>query len=289
MDEKALKKYLDLIAGEAIPAGQDPWPAVSKLVTRDKRIMKTQSQSTPRRIAVSVGLALALFAAVLLFTPQGRVLAQQIIGFFSRTDQETFPLTPEQIGAPIPGEEPAEPQPTVAPPPNYVFFTEECAGLDEAAAYTCQVQHAAQTAGFAPAMPPLEDSGLWLSSLAVDTASNTVLAGFGYSGYPDTGGSVHISQGVGDFPAGSEWDKVPEHAVQAVTVAGNPAEYVEGSFVVRPGDTDAIFTAEVPISRLRWRDGERWFEFFKAGAPEMVTYMDRAGILNLAESLVEIQ
>jgi hypothetical protein len=42
------------------------------------------------------------------------------------------------------------------------------------------------------------------------------------------------------------------------------------------------------MARLRWKQGQHWFEIFKAGQPETVTFMDRAGMIRLAESLVQV-
>jgi hypothetical protein len=294
MDEHTLNKVLTEIAAEAVPEDYDPWAALQPQINSRQargRVNASRSQTARpnwRKVTAALLIAAVLVAAAIALTPQGRVWAQQVISFFTRTEGMSFPLSPAQIeGAYLAQqtEEEGQAQPTALPPETLLFFDQACTQSDVQANTLCQAQLAGEAAGFTPWLPAWDDPGLFLTSLAFDSARGIVQAGYGYRGYPDAINSVMIFQGTGALPADSDWQKVPEQYIQAVKVAGTPAEYVQGSFIARPGATQATWETEIPMARLRWKQGEQWFEIFKAGQPEKVTFMDQAGMIRLAESL----
>jgi hypothetical protein len=63
-------------------------------------------------------------------------------------------------------------------------------------------------------------------------------------------------------------------------------EFAQGTFVVYPGETQATWNPEAAILRLRWVDDGIWFQMTKFGDVEAIEYLDQAGLVELAESLV---
>lgn len=63
-------------------------------------------------------------------------------------------------------------------------------------------------------------------------------------------------------------------------------EFVQGTFVVFAGETSASWNPGAPILRLRWVKDGIWFEMAKFGDVESIEYLDQAGMIALAESLV---
>jgi hypothetical protein len=243
-----------------------------------------------KAVAVTA-IAFVLMAVTIMTLPQGRAWAQQIFKFFTRTEALFFPLSPKQIEGANQAQydhEMGVTQTTAAPPESLMFFVDSCDDVEPSENLHCQVGLAEGAVGFTILLPPLDEWGLTFSSLTVDSVTKSVKTSYGYEGYPGREHAVWISQGIGSFPAGSDWDKVPSQFIEPIVVNGERAEYVQGAFVAKPGAEEATWMEDGPMARLRWRDGERWFEIFKAGTPERVTFMDREGMIHLAESLRDL-
>ncbi len=304
MDEKRMTQFLHDIATEAVPADKDPWTALQTKVeaehsgidsgvrqSRRGRVQGTGRLNLAKVLAV-IAIAFMLMVVAMVSPPQGRAWAQQIVELFSRAEALFFPLSAEQIEganqAQFDQQRGVTP-PTAAPPETLLFFDESCESDDPDLNYRCQLEQAEGEVGFVILLPPFEDSGLAIASLSVDTLTNTVRAGYTYEDYPERGQGVWIQQGLGEFPVGSDWEKVPFEFIESVMVNGEQAEFVRGTFVAKPGAEQATWLADGPMARLRWKHGERWFEISKAGAPEGVNFMDREGMILLAESLMELE
>jgi hypothetical protein len=63
-------------------------------------------------------------------------------------------------------------------------------------------------------------------------------------------------------------------------------EFVRGRFVVYVGETVATWEPDASILRLRWVKDGIWFEMTKSGHAQAIEYLDQAGLIELAESLV---
>ena len=63
------------------------------------------------------------------------------------------------------------------------------------------------------------------------------------------------------------WDSVPADAIQATNVSNDPAEYVKGDFIIPPNTNEAVWKADAPRERLRWKNGEWWFQVNAWGNP----------------------
>ena len=84
----------------------------------------------------------------------------------------------------------------------------------------------------------------------------------------------------------SEWDQTPAEYVRPVRVRDLNAEIAQGAYVVYPGETSARWNPDTPIIRLRWIEDGIWFEMAKFGDVESISYLDQAGLIALAESMV---
>jgi hypothetical protein len=83
----------------------------------------------------------------------------------------------------------------------------------------------------------------------------------------------------------SDWDRVPAEAVVPVKIEKLDGEFVEGTFVVPVDQTSAVWNPSAPILRLRWVKNGIWFEMTKFGDVHAIEYLDRDGMIELAESL----
>jgi hypothetical protein len=99
------------------------------------------------------------------------------------------------------------------------------------------------------------------------------------------GGYLFFNQGIGnEFPTFT--GEVPESAVQEVQIVQNRGEYVVGDYVVV--GHDKVFTW-LPCCRfrLRWMEGNHWFELDKEASQLTVDYMTENVMIQMATELVD--
>ena len=196
--------------------------------------------------------------SIAFVTPQGRAFAQDVLQFFTRTEDTAFPLQPSQIvtGAPDLS------APTAEPPAPLISIAEAEAQV-----------------GFGVAELPFVPDGFnYLGARLYGNAVNIEYATQGY------GGHLSIMQSQKGFIQ-SEWDKVPAHAVVPVKVGELDGEFAQGTFVVYAGETSATWEPDAAILRLRWVKDGVWFAMTKHGDVQVIEYLDQAGMIELAESL----
>jgi hypothetical protein len=131
--------------------------------------------------------------------------------------------------------------------------------------YVCQVQVASTAAGFTPWQFPQTPPGMSFKNAYYTPDRTSIWFGGG-------AGELGINQSGQDFTdtdKASQWFSVPEEVVQKVTVAGQPAEYVEGGFINKVGEDHATWDPNAGMIRLRWKNGDSWFEIVKWGEPVM--------------------
>jgi hypothetical protein len=275
MNDKTLTNMLKHLAEDAVPADADLWPALrAQLDARADVLAYPKGRSTmngsparPARlrwVGVSTLAALAV-AAVLLITPQGRALAQSVWLFFNPASSEAFAV-PDAPGATEPSTGPT----AVAP-----SFAADTCGAD----LKCQLGAAEAAVGL-EALTIADQPALSWTYVEAYPSSGTLILGY----TADGGGGLVLSQSRGDLPT-SPWEAVPADKAQVVTVNGQPAEYVEGTFVVYPGAAEATWNADAPVQRLRWRADGVLFELSKLGDPQTLEHLDMAAMVAVAESL----
>jgi hypothetical protein len=100
------------------------------------------------------------------------------------------------------------------------------------------------------------------------------------------GGYLYLRQGMGEFPLADQWGEVPADAIEQVTVNGQYAELVLGTFIVYPNTTEAVWEPGGQLL-LHWREDDRWFSLEKLGDPYPIEWIGKKEIVELAESLVD--
>lgn len=261
MDRKKLKSRLQDAVEQEIPSSQiDLLPNVKdRLVpgtTRQGEKMTFTSSRRRRRVALAA-LAVGAFLAVAFVTPQGRAVAQTVLQLFRRADSYERPLETEQI-PPTPGEW----EPTVPPPAPLVSVSE-----------------AERTAGFDAKELPMVPMGFTFDGAMAGPGGISIQ--YQAQGH---GGQLIINQSTDGFME-SEWDQAPAEFISPAKVGELYAEVVQGAYVVYPGEMTARWNPDVPILRLRWIEGGTWFEMAKFGGVESIAYLDRNGLIALAESM----
>jgi hypothetical protein len=266
MHKQEVKSVLQDALEEEIPSSQvQLWPAVkANLVAGESRInqqgvkMNTiKLQRTSRFVFVI--LMVVVLLAIILATPQGRSFAQSILQFFSRAEGPTFQLNDSQIIS----IEPEPLQPTALPPAPLISVAEAEAQV-----------------GFGIAELPSVPEGF--NYLGVRLYGDVVNIEYET---PSKGGHLNMKQSQDGYYQ-SEWDNVPAEEIVPVKIGQLNGEFVQGTFVVYPGDTSATWNPEAAILRLRWLQDDIWFEMTKYGNVEEIEYLDQAGLIELAESLV---
>jgi hypothetical protein len=276
MNDKLMTKTLKQLAEDAVPGNTDLWPGLAARIDarpgapahlKGRLTMNTPYPHTARLRWMGLStLAVVAVAAVLLVTPQGRALAQSVWLFFNPAASEAFVVS-EALGA-------AEPSvgPTAAAP----SFAADVCGAD----LTCQLAAAEAAIGFDARVLPSGSSDLTWNYVEAYPEGGTLRLGYAAA----EGGGLVLSQSLDGLPT-SKWEAVPAGAAVAVTVNGQPAEYVEGTFVVYPGSTEAVWNADAPVQRLRWRAEGVLYELTKMGDPQSLEHLDMAAMVALAESL----
>ena len=265
MKDQEIQLILQNALEEKIPSEQvQLWPAVKASLVARKPLVDQQGENmnSPKsyrtlRPALAV-LLIVVLLAIGFATPQGRSFAQSILQFFTRADSTTFPLKPSQIA---PGE-PDPSAPTAMPPAPLLTVAE-----------------AEAQAGFKAAELPFVPDGF--NYLGARLYGNMIALEYQTQ---DSGGHLIIKQSREGF-AQSDWDEVPADAIFPIKIGELDGEYVQGTFVVYPGETSAAWNPEAPLLRLRWVADNIWFEMTKFGNVEAIEYLDQASLIKLAESL----
>jgi len=239
-------------------------------------------QAAARRRGVAV-LSIALLALALLMagTPLGRAWAEQFFHFFPTATSNSFPLSTQEMEmAAVPGQSvqpifdvkiaPVSPwasrnliggQAMITPVP--------LAGCDDpilAYQFACQAANAEALAGFQAKHLPGDTNDWFFKGAWGIQETQEIWFSYQAVSFLGTHANLTISQGVGDFPAEDKWSAVPESAIKSVHVGDYPAEYVQGGFVVFSGTTAAVWSSDDLSQRLRWKEGQRWFEIDEENA-----------------------
>jgi hypothetical protein len=227
-----------------------------------------------------VYLAVILLIAFMGLTPQGRAFAQTIFKFFTTTDQTSVPLSKDEL------ELLYAPEPTFAlslvdvtpipSPPN------SCSSPVDF--QQCEVQKIEKQLSIEIKQFSTTPSGWSFTKVQSYTGSSSANTGSMIAiSYEKSGGYLSLLQGVGDFPPDQH---VLSSAVEQVKINEYYGEYVSGSFGLRNGDNSITWSAHGADQRIRWREGERWFEILALVGPGTTGYMDKQDLLRVASTMV---
>jgi len=262
MDKKRIQSIFQEALDDEIPAVEiNLWPAVKADLVAGKQQGEKMNRTQLRlfsKAAIATLVVIALLTVAFL-TPPGRAFAQNVFHFFTRAESKERPLPSEQVPSP----EEAQAVSTVEAPAPFVSVSE-----------------AEQLAGFdAKELPSIPEGFDFVGAMSIEGGISIQYQAKG------NGGQLVINETTNGFME-SDWDQSPADAITQVKVGGLDAEIVQGAFVVYSGETVAKWNPDAPILRLRWIEDAVWFEMTKFGDVESIEYLDPAGMIALAESLV---
>ncbi|MCU0485381.1 MAG: hypothetical protein MUC85_04660 [Anaerolineales bacterium] len=295
-NDPKLHRILNDLAEQAAPAEQiDLWPAIQNSIPASQQPGKSGHAINPsnlflRRASITL-LALIVAAALLLNTSPGRALAERLLLFFHVTEEQSFVIPTDQV---------FEVPPTSTPAPAYILPLQtveavaqleptqpvdlSCSTPESRAAYFCQIQAVEELAGFDVKEFLYDPKGTKFSSAVFNAEINQVTQEFVVT---TGGGTLHLRQGLNEFlPADDPWSQVPSKAVEQTTVNGNYAEIANGTYVVYPNATAAVWEPGGQLS-LVWREENHWYVLEKMGDPYPIEWITEQELIRLAESLVD--
>lgn len=258
MDKKQIQSALQDALEEKVPAQEvNLWRAVKSDLVAGTHNQQGVNMNTnqPRRLSrlAYVSLTIMALLGLAFSTPQGRAFAQSLLQFFTRAERNSFPV---QVTTPDPFAPTA-----VAPAPLIsVAEAEAQAGFDLAE------------------LPSIPQGFEYLGARLYGESVSIEYAAVG------GGGNLILMQSQHGFLE-SDWDQVPAEAILPVKVGDADAEYVQGTFVVMAGETSATWNAGASILRLRWMKDGIWFNLTKFGDVQPIEYLDKDGLIALAESI----
>lgn len=305
-DEKTTRQLILMhIAEEDIPANEiNLWSSLrnnlvkSKPFTKqgDSKMSTNEVKQKRMRVAISFSLLVLVSLVFLIFTPVGMTLAQQVRGFFIPAQQTSYPAATYDTAA---WEKTEDPQSMLSPTETSASaqFCPQTSQNELDAKYICDLTYIQKEIGIWVKVLPYNHASLEYRKFdifEIPSSTNRVLR-IEYGPAPD--GAIGLTQGQGDFPQtlsvdgkGPAYGEVPQEAIEAVTVNGLPGEYVAGGFVQLPGSDQYTWKSDMAMARLRWREGETWFEISRPGTPEDLNDVigSKENIIQLAEALVQI-
>jgi hypothetical protein len=262
MDKKNIQSILrDALENEIPPDEIKLWPAVKADLVAGQQQAEKMKKMRPRLLSKAVIATLVVIAllTVAFLTPQGRAFAQNVFQFFTRTESKIRPLPPEKIPSP----EEAQAISTVQAPVPLASMND-----------------AEKSAGFdAKELPSVPKGFEFVGAMAIEGGLSIQYQAQG------NGGQLVINEITNGFME-SDWDQSPADAITQVKVGDLDAEIVQGAFVVYAGESVARWNPDAPVLRLRWIEDGIWYEMTKFGNVEAIEYLDQAGMIALAESLV---
>lgn len=230
-------------------------------------------------------LAIFLLIAFIGLTPQGRAFAQNVIEFFTTTDQDSLPLSEEELAQFYTPEQPRAL--TLVDVTPISQSSEHCSNPEDAKTYECEIKRVeseleVDLKEFSTVPPNHIFSGVWFHPNTLSASADVYVVGITYQGQ---GKYLLLHQGNGDFPPDSDWDKALQSAVQHVRIGEFEGEYVNGSFGLRNGDDKLTWDSSGADQRIRWREGDKWFEITALGGPGTSGYLDKEALISLASSM----
>jgi hypothetical protein len=293
MNDKRLKQVLDQLGSQAFPDSTDPWTPLQKRLARGQVGLpdgkKTPRPVQTRRLALGVGLVLLFLTVALLVSPEGQALAEAFKHLFRTAATEQFP-TPSagELASPTPeptfgvtlvpagGMVPTLPS---APTGTPQAALDPCGVNSYVWGYTCWMAHAEKMAGFDAKEFPFAPKEFVFAEVAQDDPGIIMLRYDLIGG----GGYLYFTQGIG----GQEFrsNLAQDSAIEQVMVGPYQGEFVVGDWVIGGANTTYIW---LPCcrERLRWTEGDRWYELDKEASIPQVDYMTRDYMIQMALGMV---
>lgn len=295
MNDKRLKQILNQLGSKAFPDSIDPWTPIQNRLAREQGSLpirkKTSHPLWTRHLALGIGLTLLLFTVMIFISPGGQVLADAFKHLFRVAAAEQFP-TPSASELATPTPEPTfsvtlmpaintETAPILLPAPTGTpqAALDICGFNTHVWGYACWITNAEKKAGFdAKEFPSAPKEFLFVE--VSEANPGMIMLRYDLIG---GGGYLYFTQGIGEqgFLSGPAKDS----SIEAVMVGQNPGEYVMGDWVIG-GQYTTYTWLPCCRTRLRWTEGDRWYELDKEASMPQVDYMTRDVMIQMALSLV---
>jgi hypothetical protein len=216
---------------------------------------------TPMRAAASLGLVLLLVLGVSLLSPSLDTFAQRLSQFFSPSPNSQFvaEIAPLQTAQP----------------------TER---------FTLTIEEAEARAGFEMKIPEPSPVEFRLIGAAYDELREAIILHY-------VTDSESLVLRVSQQHLDSDYQGIgPEAVIEMVEVGSHAGEYVAGGWMIPEVESGAdttpdplepprVWDANVKLQTLRWSDGEFLYEIILAGGAGSRGYLDKDGLIALANLL----
>jgi hypothetical protein len=263
MNDKQLHQAMNILANERVPETSDLWPAIQKHLALSHRTtqkgdvnMNTNPKPQKALRATAISLAtLAVLALLLIFTPQGRVLAQQALQFFTHASSD---ILPAQTALPT--------SETTTPDP---------ASILDAHSTVAEVQ---AQAGFTVLQPASVPDSLTFSGASFDPAKSLARQFFQSV---DTNGLV-VEQEPVPISGNCELcgDVGASAAIEEVSIGDVTGQYVVGVWELTENAT--TWDPNPYLQTMRWQKDGMYFELLYMGNPGTLS---KAEMVAIAESM----
>jgi hypothetical protein len=245
-DEKSIEEQLNLL---------QPLPS-QRFYHRMARAAWTPATISRQRAYVVAGLTFLLAAVLLVFTPQGRAWAQDVLHFFTRAESNSLPIQSWQL-TPIPENS--------TPDAGFIFNQ--------------AVIKVEQQAGFQVLEPTSLPDNLSFDGASYEPDHNIVRISYrdNQSGPDNTNGLVLRQE---SFQTADDCELCgvvgASAVVETVQIGSVTGEYVVG--VWKLTDSGPVWESDPYLQTLRWQANGMAFEILYMGAPESVTKADLIAI-----------
>ena len=263
--EKKLEEHL---------SNMQPSPS-PRFYRRMARAAWTPATFVRQRTLAAAGLALALALALLIFTPQGRAWAQQALHFFTRSPGDTMPA-PTMPTMRWVNQTPGSPAPTLtAVEPSLPAFYADCGDIRHPGCTFAQIREKVKFTIKQLGMVP---KGLFFTGATGGTDGIEL----SYDSV-DHSGFIYIREAPWtNSPKQTTWQVGASAVIETVQIGALSGEYVRGTFMMKAGDSVAVWDGDADEQTMHWVDGGVFYVMQTGGS---VFPLDRQALVALAESL----
>ena len=288
MNERHVRSFLKNLIEQKAPTGEiNLWPAIESRLSEahlqtSKRIesrgtkMNTHQQSVFRLAAVA-GMAVLLASILFLtVTPQGQVIAQEVLRFFTRAESNFMPGTNKTSHIWVeqtPGV--AVPTPTRYPTPQGPAFETVCGAFQSP---NCTIKDIRELVSFPVyALVEMPDGFDFLGAtggteeVILFYASQTLGDRLIINQAPVTGNQYPVAWNIG-----------ADADIQRVMIGSVAGEYVKGSY--DGNHNPPVWNGGLDVQTLRWINQGIAFSMQVIGKESRI---DREGMIDLAASLTD--
>lgn len=276
MNENNLRKSLHSIADAAIDENKDPYPGLKKYVRQHLQTGEKKQPTSHRRAwqwAGGIALAVLLSITVFAFTPQGRVLAQRVLRFFTYSTGDQRPVN--------------SPQTTVKTASQAAAISASDHSTPDPASIldsNLEIREVQLKAGYQIYVPSWIPENLQFSGASIEENKSIVRIFFLLSQRELNSNGLVFRQEP--LPATDECElcgKVgADGAIQQVSIAGIYGEYVQG--VWKYTDEGPVWESDPFLQKMRWQEKGMAFELLFMGPPDSMSLED---MIRIAENLKE--